>query len=590
MKYSNRVARRAAGLTIAMASILWPANSSKAQLDGAPSTMQTMDGNSSEAVQSETPSAANPDPFANESFRPLIIVRNATVQLTPVRAEPFYEMLGLRMRYGLIPSPQSSAPQTPWSGESLGMSPESLAAALAGDESADDGGTGILAAARSWCGTATAEMQETRGAAAVGQTGEALTTDAVQERCSQLLDLEVGVAAVDDAACQQGDVCTVNVHLALRRFIVGFDPRASASDGHVSYVWRPDPAFGEGGVHTYDEAITIIRPPVPSIRLFGNDLTRDFNAYGLAARGAALAAQRALQEVPQLQTRALVASVADGNARFCGSAADVVLDTPFYVRYQSADGPRDAGFVVARDLSDGCSMTSSLQERETTSGRPADLRPSSAQMLLGTDAIRPGMTLWQMPSVGLNFVTALGVAPSIMTGLTTIGGPVANFFQPTLTLGAEYNFGRYMGASETWLAFNVELGADLGYENSTTFYGSTPVARPNLSFAVRPEVGVLKRFFTGGNFFAELGAYVHYSISAPLGAPPGAPPGFNYGLPMTAGGRLELGVGWQLSPTTQFRIDVGGRGGFAWASTGQLGAASGLEFGPVVKLGISNAF
>ena len=234
-------------------------------------------------------------------------------------------------------------------------------------------------------------------------------------------------------------------------------------------------------------------------------------------------------------------------------------------------------------------MTSSLQERETTSGRPADLRPSSAQMLLGTDAIRPGMTLWQMPSVGLNFVTAMGVAPSIVTGLDNlvdIDVPLANFFQPTLTLGGEYNFGRYMGASETWLAFNVELGADLGYQNTTTFYGAPPVDRPDLSFAVRPEVGVLKRFFTGGNFFAELGAYIHYSISVPLGARDG----FTYGLPMTAGGRLELGIGWQLTPTAQFRIDIGGRGGFAWASRGQLPSAFGLEFGPVVKLGVSNAF
>lgn len=551
-------------------------------LDSPPDSAPALDPTGDEPPPEAAPTAANPDPFANESFRPLLIVRNASVRLTELRAQPFFELLGLSLRYGLLPAAPGDGAPAPWRGESLALDPQTLSAILSGDESAAPGGASILSAARSWCRTATTEMQESRGATDLGATMEALTTDAIQERCSQILDLEINVESADDAICQQGDRCTINLQMTLRRFLVSFDQEGN-------YIWRSDSDFGNQGAFSYNESFTVVRPPVPSIRLFGNDVTRNFNAYGLAARTAALAAQRTLQEIPQLQVRALVAAVLDGDVRFCGSAEDILLDTPFHVRFMTSDGPQDAGFVVARDLSDGCSMTSTLLSRETEANQSVDLRPSSAQILIGGDSIRPGMTLWQMPSVGLNFVTSLGTTPSIMIGTggdgEDWGSLFVNFFQPTLTLGAEYNFGRYIGASETWVAFNVELGGDLGYGNSTSFYGAER-ARPDAGFFVRPELGILKRFFTGGRFFVELGAYAHYSVMIPLSADAS----LEYGIPMTVGGRVEFGLGWQTSPRTQFHIGLGGRGGFAWADAGASETATGVEFGPVAKMGLSYAF
>jgi hypothetical protein len=514
-------------------------------------------------------SETDPDPFANESFRPLILVRDASVEADDERRTAFFETLGLALRYGVMPMAPSSEGQRRWSGESLGMSREALDGVLGGSASSREERR-LLSQVRAWCRASTAEMQQTRGEMSTDGSGgamEGMTASAIRERCSQLLDLELRVEAVNAGTCAQGDTCDVRYSMVVRRYLVSFNDEGEP-------VWSLDDAFGSRGATTSEATLSMVRPPVPAIGGLLPGVGAELNAYSLAVRGVALAAQRALQEIPQLQTRALVAAVEGGNVRFCGSRQDIVLDTPFYVRYPTDAGVREAGFVVARDLSDGCTLTSSLQERETSTGRAADIRPSLGQMIFGGGSVRPGMTLWQMPSVGLNLVFGVGTTPSYALDLDLGELSIANLFAPAVSVGAEYNFGRYIGVSELYAVLNVQTAVQPWNGRLTISGSGNTLVLESFTLFIRPEIGILKRFFLGGNFFTEAGAYVSQSTYVDLGGLGDTPWG--------VGGRLEVGLGFQLDPRMQFRIDVGALAGFS-----QVGLASYLELGPTLSMSLS---
>ncbi len=478
------------------------------------------------------PSAAD---MATSSVQPLFLRARETFNLPPAAVTRFRTDLHFEDRYQMLDGSLSG-------GASGGVCPQ------------ED----TLRAVRAWCREATIDLQERRGDVDAQRGAANLTVEAINERCGMLF--EYTLEAVEPAPCREGSACLTRAALTLHKYRVsGFDEAGQPR-------FALDPGFGTNGERHFDFSITL--PGTPRVSTpFGT--VAAIPSAVVSAGGAAMGIARQLQEVPQLQVHAPIRTVRDGDALFCGSRREVPLDTPFFVRELRAGVVQDVGFGRARDMLDGCTLTSSLR-RARAAHRTVRLGPSRAQLIIGAGDVRPGMTLWQMPSIGLDVTFGLGV---VSGQLDTTHPALKDFVLPTGLVGAEYNFGRWAGVSELYAVANVGVGVNFVDGRHSMWQGNSRYADQvrttldGLGFApnLRVELGILKRFYFGRSFF-ELEALGYYGTTL-LGTQAfsdgsGGAGTIDYTV-NSFGGVGALGFGWALSPRVLMRLDAGIQAGVA---------------------------
>jgi hypothetical protein len=221
------------------------------------------------------------------------------------------------------------------------------------------------------------------------------------------------------------------------------------------------------------------------------------------------------------------------------------------------------------------------------------------------------MALWQMPSVGLNLTAALGT----VTGPTDFQRlQVTDFTVPIGFVGAEYNWGRWVGASELYVVTNVGFGSGIFDPSGRTYSldGQSPIMATVtteylfLAPTLRAELGILKRLYFGRGFFqaAALGYFGRSFLqsvvipdarftAASVTYTGGPGTTLNY-FNTSFGGIAAVGLGWAVSPRVLFRFDAGAQIGIsnptseiASGVTRLQTAVPSLEIGPTARMGFS---
>ncbi len=275
-------------------------------------------------------------------------------------------------------------------------------------------------------------------------------------------------------------------------------------------------------------------------------------------------AERDVRDVEMFQLRAPVVANDSTWTRFCLGQDSVELDTPFYVLKPTEDGTERVGFVKARQLYDGCWLTSDLKAKQDK-GQKVDLQPLVAENILGKDDIQAGMTAWEMPSVGLNL--GVGLMTSPFANGADIGGTFKHSFTPAGAIDIEYDLARHTGISELWVwtQWRFTKSGALGDEIDV-HYGAKK------QWNIQADFGLLKRWYAYGPLFFDVGGAVTLSYS----------PLFNYLYPYGYGALAKLGMGFQLSGRFLMRLNAGFRYAYALGTTDgaphELGMMAGLDF------------
>ena len=308
--------------------------------------------------------------------------------------------------------------------------------------------------------------------------------------------------------------------VALRVTIRKLKARAKA-DGTFDLVVDGD--FGDRGTRIISSS--------------GSGSDRDqHKALMSAAAFTRLWAERDVRDVEMFQLRAPIDSSDGDSSRFCLGRDAVELDTPFYVLKPTATGTERAGFVKARQIYDGCSMTSELKAKEARGEKFVQL-PLVAQNILGRKEIQPGMTAWEMPSVGLNFGGGFATSPYGAAG--NLGGTLAKYgFVPAAAIVVEYDLARHTGVSELWIATEWRFTVINALGGGDTKY-----------FGIQADFGLFKRWYLMGPLFADLGAAASLSYA----------PQINGKYPYAVGGLGKLGLGLQLAGRWLARVNAGFR-------------------------------
>jgi hypothetical protein len=368
-----------------------------------------------------------------------------------------------------------------------------------------------------WCLGATEEAQIKAGEVTTKGQGR-VTVEAIKKRCSELVthSFEASHACVQkvDKKGRRYWECSVTGTVTLKKYKADVD-----AEGKVSFAI--DPAFGKGGTMTLSST--------------GTGSSEDMNA---AISGAAFSArlwlERKVRDIEYFQLRSPIVEHKKATSYFCLSKEIVELDTPFHVLKPTEKGIKKVGFVKARKLYSGCTMTPSLEEKQKK-GEKVEIRPSEAQDIIGSGNIQPGMTMWEMPSIGLNVGGGIATMP-FDWGKVAPGGQIET----------EYNLARHIGISEFHVALHLKFGVTLwDFENIYKKYG------PILQF----DVGVIKRwyvrrvFFDAGLFYAES----HLLKKNEEGD-------FEF-KPYAVGALVQGGLGFQVSPRFIWRLNGGLRFG-----------------------------
>ena len=137
-----------------------------------------------------------------------------------------------------------------------------------------------------------------------------------------------------------------------------------------------------------------------------------------------------------------------------------------------------------------------------------------------------------MPSIGLNVGLGGGFA----------GGEGGGGFG---SLQFEYDLARYLNVSELYAT--LEVG------------GSRP--KDTYSLATHAGIGLMKRKYFVGPFYGQIGVagtYSYYLRASDVAtADDGSSDGDTSGKPMSAGGRVDGGLGFQLAPRWLLNARVG---------------------------------
>jgi hypothetical protein len=403
-------------------------------------------------------------------------------------------------------------------------------------------------AVEQWCEKAVKDTQ-VRRRETDGETGDAVVTlKAKMERCSQVFSHDIKVThACQRKATKKGKPfmsCKVIAAATVYKF------SADQSSGQLRYAL--DQGFGSGGkiVMQADNTGT------SSITKDRSQAQATHAAIGAAVRWAGLKLKRALRDIKEFQLSAPIVAAKSGTAFVCLGRDTVELDMPFYVIRNSPLGDVREGFVKARRMYDGCTLTPSQAEAKGK-GQSFTNKPMEAQIILGRFSIKPGMTLQEMPSIGLNFGAFGGITSSIgfFNGNLGPGGGMTVEFDlgPYIGLSEFYTFTDFsiigvLDAEQVRLAFVKMMGQD---------WDTIVTQDLDASLAIQANLGALKRVYIAGPLFAEAAlafAFSFYSVGK-----------FEHGgdeisLGVFGLGAMVLGgVGFQLAPRWMLRFSGGYR-------------------------------
>ena len=393
---------------------------------------------------------------------------------------------------------------------------------------------------RQWCDMAVKDSQTERGETD-GETGDAeVTLRAKLERCSQVMKHSIRVKheckrqAINGKA---GFSCTVNAQAIIERF--------GANQVGGTIKWTPyvqgEWAAGKGTIIKTSDGTASA-----TIGKDKNASQAEAEAIGEAAVAAGLLLKRGLRDIKAFQLTSPVISNKGGYTKACLSKDVTELDTPFHILMPTSAGEVKKGFVKARKIYDGCTELPSHTEETKKSGRKYKYKPMAAQNILGSGEIKTGMTLHEMPSIGLN-LGGIG-------GLSVVAG---GELEPTGGVAAELNLAPYTGISE-FHAFShsrITLVGALGdTDGLQTILSSTglPLTVSTAALAVQLEMGVLRRLYWGP-LFAEggVGAAGSYYLIDQIGT-------YTVGV-YDYGAAVQAGIGLQLSPRFLAKLDFGYR-------------------------------
>lgn len=393
-----------------------------------------------------------------------------------------------------------------------------------------------------WCAAGAGEAQVKAGD--VTNKGQArVTMEALKKRCSEVAQYTFDAwHKCKRVKTKKGSKiqCQVWVEIHITKY-------KAVDTGQGTVELKVDQKFGKGGTKIITSSGT------------GSHKNNEASAISGAAFTAKLFGERRVRDIPYFQIKSPIVRHKDKKTYHCIPDDTGELDMPMYVLKQTAKGTKRVGFVKCRKYYDGCVLTPKLEKRQKA-GKKVTLKPSWAQDILGSGNIKPGMTVWEMPSVGLNFGLGGGMS-------AVVAGPMIG--QPSFGILAEYSLARHVGISELH-AFSRFKGTFFDQASGKAMY---QMAFPNYGdggeegkagIAGQAELGLLKRIYLDSPLFLEIAGYLagsYYLLEQ-----------FNYygttytfGV-QTIGAGAKVGAGLQLAPRWILRLGVGGTFGVAMAT------------------------
>ncbi|MBL6975773.1 MAG: hypothetical protein ISR64_08595 [Deltaproteobacteria bacterium] len=408
-----------------------------------------------------------------------------------------------------------------------------------------------------WCEKAVKDTQFLREA--TDEYGQAeVTLKAKMERCSQVFRhaLTVGhKCEIKRTKPKKGKPrvyaeCKVQGELAFTKF------KGDQSTGQFRY--QVDTGFGAKGTYRLKSegvAQTTISKKVTKQQAMASALTG-------AAKKTGFGFMKPIREIEEFQLHAPIIRVKKGYTSSCLGKDTVELDMPFHVVFQAGDKQKKKGFVKARKIHDGCTMTPSM-EAAAAKGKKYKIHPMEAQIILGGKKVRKGVTMWEMPTNYLNIGGGAGI-----TGTANgIGVGAGNFrFWPVGELFAEQNIARKIGISEFYtteflrFSYIPESSAGTFNTNFENSFAGSNMTYDGSWFMMQADFGILKRWFLGP-FFLGLGADLAVSIYIGMTDPAGGLASASDYTPMVLGvGALgQLDLGFQLTPRFLLALRLGYR-------------------------------
>lgn len=391
-----------------------------------------------------------------------------------------------------------------------------------------------------WCLGATEEAQIKAGEVTSKGQGR-VTVEAIRKRCSELVTHSFEAShSCEKKVDKKGKTyweCYVTASVTLKKYKANVD-----AEGKVSFTL--DPAFYNRGTVTLSTA--------------GIGSSSDqISAINGAAFSARLLLERKVREIDYFQIRSPIVEHKKGTSYFCLGKDIVELDTPFHVLMPTEEGVRKVGFVKARRLYHGCTLTPKLEE-EQKRGSKVELRPSEAQDIIGSGKIQAGMTMWEMPSIGLNVGAGIATMPFDWPDLA-----------PGFQLGVEYNLARHIGLSEFHVASHLKFGVYPWTDK--VYFRNTRVP------VFQGEWGFIKRWYLRRVFF-DLGIFFAHSQALQKVRSDGEDE-FEW-KPYAIGATGQLSFGVQVSPRVIWRLTGGGRFGthIYEAAPKDIGIVGGMDF------------
>ena len=391
------------------------------------------------------------------------------------------------------------------------------------------------------------DSQMIRGA--TDQRGRArMTIPAVERRCSDVFDYILEV--VEECKREEKNyLCKVSLTMTVRHYDAEYVVDESGYDEpYIDF-------FPELRKDKRGDKVPKVDVAKSSWTMSGSNKKK---TYLLALKLAGKLLRRELLEIRAFQIHAPIVSVRGQSVYLCLGRDLVSLDLPFRVVYQTRRGEREVGFIKARDIYDGCTMTRTLERRDER-GRRVRIEPMRAQKIYGN--IKPGFTAWEVPQIGLQLGGGLALS-TLVTGVS-----------PMLGLAVEQSLASWLGISELHGFAHLRFGGLFAPEDvavvRTNFLQAFPTFEPLLSDweqvpVGQIDLGVLKRVYLGRLFIdlqvaASMSWYHLGEISDPFGEAAGNPEAkLKLGL-LGVGGVGKAGVGLQLSPRLALRGVLGYR-------------------------------
>lgn len=406
-----------------------------------------------------------------------------------------------------------------------------------------------------WCDNAVKDMQTIREE--TYEEGDVkMKLKAKIERCSQLFRHDLSVrhrCEVKSSRDSEGHVthyveCKVFGKLTFVKF------RGDQSTGKFRFV--SDPNFEHNG------RAVIRSKGVGTCNINRNTSRRKAHEVALTAavKKCGFHFMKPIREIKNFQIHAPIIGVKGSTTFSCLGKDTVELDMPFYVVFLGGTKERRVGFVKARKIHDGCVETPSLKKKWAR-GAKKDLHPMEAQIILGKAKVKPGKTIWEMPTSYLNIGLGLGITNlGKGMGIKKFGSGSYNL-HPAAEVTLDQDIARKIGVPEVYVTETVRftyVKKGDAFQFNNNFRRSYPNSGiiPDSWFAIQTDIGLLKRWFAGPFFFG-LGGNLALSYYIGLGAKIGSTSKTPIVIGIGAGARIELG--FQLAPRWLMALRLGYR-------------------------------